>query len=75
MELEEVDDRLYAVVVNGEDQYSIWLADRDLPAGWNAVGIVGIKDDCLAEIEKLWTDMRPKSIRIRDEVEAGPTEG
>ena len=51
------------VVVNDEEQYSIWLADRDIPAGWRAVGEARGKDDCLAWINEHWTDMRPRSLR------------
>lgn len=57
------DDVLYKVVVNHEEQYSIWPAARATPAGWREVGKVGSKDECLAHIEEVWTDMRPLSIR------------
>jgi MbtH protein len=53
----------YKVVVNDEEQYSIWFADREPPAGWSTVGKEGPKEDCLAYIEQVWTDMRPKSLR------------
>jgi MbtH protein len=53
----------YRVVVNDEEQYSIWIADRELPAGWTLVGKEGPKEKCLAFIEEVWTDMRPKSLR------------
>jgi MbtH protein len=53
----------YKVVVNDEEQYSIWFADREPPAGWNLVGKEGLKEECLAYIEEVWTDMRPKSLR------------
>lgn len=56
-------DRVYAVVVNDEEQYSIWPADREPPAGWRQVGARGSKDVCLAHIEEVWTDMRPLSLR------------
>jgi MbtH protein len=62
---EDVDDRDYDVVVNDEEQYSIWLADRDIPAGWHAVGVRGTKRECLDHIEVTWTDMRPRSLRER----------
>lgn len=48
---------------NREDQYSIWATDRDLPAGWAAAGFTGTKEDCLAHVEVVWTDMRPRSLR------------
>lgn len=55
----------YTVVVNHEEQYSIWPAHKDLPGGWTAVGYVGAKADCLAHIKQVWTDMRPLSIRTQ----------
>ena len=60
---EEDDDRLYTVIINHEEQYSIWLADRELPAGWKAVGKTGTRQECLDYIEEVWTDMRPLSLR------------
>jgi len=56
-------DETYVVVVNHEEQYSIWLADRELPAGWTQVGEPGPRSACLDHIERVWTDMRPLSIR------------
>ena len=60
---EEEDDRIYKVVVNHEEQYSIWFADREPPAGWRTVGKEGPKAECLAYINEVWTDMRPLSLR------------
>jgi MbtH protein len=57
------DTRDYHVVINHEEQYSIWPVDRDIPAGWSAVGMSGPKDECLAHIDTVWTDMRPLSLR------------
>ena len=57
------DGATYRVVLNDEEQYSIWLADRELPAGWREEGKVGPKAECLAHIDEVWTDMRPLSIR------------
>lgn len=54
---------IYLVVVNHEEQYSIWPQGRELPLGWTAVGKEGLKDDCLAYINEVWTDMRPLSLR------------
>jgi MbtH protein len=51
------------VVVNHEEQYSIWAADRELPAGWSDTGFAGTREECLAHIETVWTDMRPLSLR------------
>jgi MbtH protein len=62
---EEEDKRTYQVVINHEEQYSIWPADRDPPNGWRAVGVTGLKDDCLTHIGEVWTDMRPLSLRRR----------
>jgi MbtH protein len=59
------DEVQYAVVVNHEEQYSIWPTYKELPLGWTAIGKSGTKDECLAEIEVLWTDMRPLSLRRR----------
>jgi MbtH protein len=53
----------YRAVVNGEGQYSIWFADRETPAGWSDAGKSGSKEECLAFIEEVWTDMRPLSLR------------
>jgi MbtH protein len=57
----------YAVVVNQEEQYSIWRADREPPAGWRKVGKVGDKAQCLAHVATAWTDMRPLSARLQSE--------
>lgn len=53
----------YFVVINDEEQYSIWPAQRDIPNGWQAVGAARTREDCLSYIEETWTDMRPKSVR------------
>ena len=55
----------FQVVRNGEEQYSIWFADRDLPAGWQAEGTMGTREDCLDHIERIWPDIRPLSLRQR----------
>lgn len=62
---DDQDDRHYRVVVNDEEQYSIWLADRELPMGWKPEGREGTKKECLDHIEEIWTDMRPRSLRER----------
>jgi MbtH protein len=61
------DDRIYRAVVNDEEQYSIWLADRPLPAGWRDAGVSGSRAECLDYIERVWTDMRPLSLRMAAE--------
>jgi MbtH protein len=53
----------FNVVMNHEEQYSIWPTYREIPSGWQAIGFVGSKADCLAHIETVWTDMRPLSLR------------
>ncbi|GAA5051258.1 MbtH protein [Thermocatellispora tengchongensis] len=53
----------FLVVLNDEKQYSIWPAERELPAGWRAEGFEGEQEDCLAHIGRVWSDMRPRSAR------------
>ncbi|MEE4492733.1 MbtH family protein [Streptomyces sp. BE230] len=53
----------YAVVFNGEEQYSIWPTALDLPAGWCEADERGSRTYCLDRIEERWTDMRPRSLR------------
>lgn len=57
------DNTIYKVVVNHEEQYSIWPADRENAVGWQDVGKSGNKEECLAYIKEVWTDMRPLSLR------------
>ena len=57
------DTTIYQVIVNHEEQYSIWPVNRELPLGWNSVGKTGSKDECLTYIRKVWTDMRPLSLQ------------
>lgn len=61
--MEKEESRIYQVVINLEEQYSIWFQDVEIPDGWRAIGISGTKADCLAYIEAHWTDMRPLSVR------------
>ncbi len=60
---EREDTTIYKVVVNHEEQYSIWRADRENALGWNDAGKQGPKAECLAYIKEVWTDMRPLSLR------------
>ncbi|MER7455987.1 MbtH family NRPS accessory protein [Micromonospora sp. NPDC126480] len=53
----------YQVVRNDEEQYSIWPEHKELPAGWTPDGVTGSKEECLAHIDEVWTDMRPRSLR------------
>ncbi len=67
------DDSKMKVVVNHEEQYSIWPFDREIPLGWNDSGKAGSKAECLAYIEEIWVDMRPLSLRkYMDELNAEP---
>src|SRR5215813_14642592 len=64
---EEEDTTIYKVVLNHEEQYSIWPAYRENPLGWNDAGKAGLKAECLAYIKEVWTDMRPLSLRKKME--------
>ncbi len=67
---ETEDSTLYKVVLNHERQYSIWPANRENALGWMDEGKVGSKQECLAYIKEVWTDMRPLSLRVKmDQVE------
>jgi MbtH protein len=61
--VQDNDTTEYNVVINDEEQYSIWPVDRKIPAGWRPVGHSGTKAACLEYIEQIWTDMRPRSLR------------
>ena len=63
----EREDTIYKAVVNHEEQYSIWPADRENPLGWRDAGATGTKTECLEYIKEVWTDMRPLSLRKRME--------
>jgi len=67
MSEEQEDKTIYKVVVNHEEQYSIWPADRENALGWNDAGKTGTKEECLAYIKEVWTDMRPLSLRKKME--------
>lgn len=72
---ENKDNSSFCVVVNSEQQYSYWFAEGQLPAGWKSTGFVGTKAECLAEVEHIWTDMRPLSVQIsvRKAIDTGAT--
>lgn len=57
------DDVTFAVVINDQEQYSIWPMFKDVPNGWKEVGKTGSKKECLDYIEEVWIDMRPLSLR------------
>ncbi|EIC67554.1 MbtH domain-containing protein [Mycobacteroides abscessus M93] len=61
----------YHVVINDEEQYSIWTTEQPIPQGWTPVGQSGTKEECLAHIEQVWTDMRPRSLREHMAATAG----
>jgi MbtH protein len=60
----------YRVVVNDEEQCSLWPSDRDLPLGWRDAGKQGTREECLAFIQEVWTNMRPLSLRKKMEEDA-----
>ena len=60
---EQEDTTVYKVVMNHEEQYSIWPSYRDNPLGWSDVGKTGLKEECFDYIKEVWTDMRPLSLR------------
>ena len=63
MEDEQEDTRVYIVLINGEEQYSLWLKDKKIPPGWKSVGKEGSKSECSSYVDTVWTDMRPLSLR------------
>ena len=67
---DEEDTRTYKVLVNHEDQYSLWLASKDIPLGWTDTGKIGTKDECKDYVKEVWTDMRPLSLRKKMDADA-----
>ncbi len=59
----EREGRSYAVLINDEEQYSLWPKEKAVPAGWRAVGVEGTRAECSAYVDKTWVDMRPLSLR------------
>lgn len=53
----------FTVVVNDEEQYSVWPAELDVPAGWRPIGKTGTQDECARHVEEIWIDIRPLSLR------------
>lgn len=72
---EQEDTTIYEVVINIEEQYSIWPQGREVPLGWRTVGKSGPKADCLAYIKEVWTDMRPLSLRKQMEEHERKSQG
>ena len=70
MSWDEEDGGAWKVVLNDEEQYSVWPQDRACPAGWRETGFVGDRAACLAHIREVWTDMRPLSLRRQMDDEA-----
>jgi MbtH protein len=60
-----MDQAKFDVVLNDEEQYSIWQSGREIPAGWRQSGFNGTREACLAHIEQVWKDITPKSVRER----------
>ena len=54
---------MYLVLINHEEQYSLWPSYKPIPAGWKAIGEERTKNECLAYVDEVWTDMRPLSLR------------
>jgi MbtH protein len=63
MNNDDIDDTIFKVVVNHEEQFSIWPAHRSNPQGWRDAGRSGSKTECLAYVREVWIDMRPLSLR------------
>jgi MbtH protein len=61
----EDENERYRILVNAEEQYSLWRADLPVPAGWKDIGFEGTRDECSAHVDTIWTDMRPLSLRKR----------
>jgi MbtH protein len=59
------DDIEFQVLVNDEEQYSLWPLANDVPAGWRPTGTTGSKQECMDHVDRVWTDMRPRSLRER----------
>ncbi|MBY0273361.1 MAG: MbtH family NRPS accessory protein [Alphaproteobacteria bacterium] len=67
----------WCVVINLEDQYSIWPAKKEIPYGWREEGKIGTKEDCLAHVKEVWVDMRPRSLKeaMAVQIQAGAIGG
>ncbi len=65
MSISDVEEALFAVVANQEEQYSLWPAQRELPAGWRLMGKSGTKSECLAYVDAVWTEALPLSLRTK----------
>ena len=74
MSNEDEDTTIYKVVLNHEEQYSIWPTGRENALGWVDAGKTGTKAECLTYIKEVWTDMRPLSLRKKMEEQAKASE-
>ena len=63
MAFEDDDDQTYVVLINHEEQYSLWPKRRPAPEGWEPCGFEGLKTECVTYVDEHWTDMRPLSLR------------
>lgn len=68
---EEEDTRVYIVLINAEEQYSLWLKEKKIPPGWQSVGKEGSKAECVSYVDTVWTDMRPLSLRRKMDANPG----
>lgn len=59
------DEGVFQVLVNDEEQYSLWPADKEVPAGWRGDGMKGSREECMRHVDEVWMDMRPRSLRER----------
>lgn len=75
MSLQDEDTTLYEVVINNEEQYSIWPVHKPIPSGWRMVNHQGLKKQCLEYIRTVWVDMRPLSLRKQVEADRGRLAG
>ena len=71
MQEDREDKTIYKVIIDHEERYSIWPAHKENPLGWKDAGKSGTKEECLAYIKEVWTDMRPKSLRDKMAQEQG----
>jgi MbtH protein len=54
---------LFVVLMNDEEQYSLWPSGKDTPSGWRATEMRGTEEACMKWVDEVWTDMRPASLR------------
>ena len=59
------DEGRFVVLVNDDEQHSLWPTFADVPAGWRVVHGEAGRSECLEYIEQNWPDIRPKGLRDR----------